>query len=34
MAISQIESKMTAVRLVDYCYSRRNEKESELVHTF
>ena len=26
---SMIEYKMTAIRLVDYCYSRRDEKEPE-----
>jgi len=26
---SRIDSKMTAIRLVDYCYSRRDEKEPE-----
>ena len=29
---SRTHKKMTAIRLVDYCYSRRNEKESEFFN--
>lgn len=30
---TKIDYNMTAVRLVDYCYSRRNEKESEFFNS-